>query len=352
MRWQERERKDRKARKALILATPARGKQPLRTAKKISRPFVFLMALASLVSAQTVEKNVDEVIKLNSQLVVVDVQALSHKTGRVINGLRKEEFTVFEDGVRQNIERFSQDRLPLSIVLLLDVSGSVYPIIEQVRQHGLSALEQLKPEDEVALMAFGQWATVLQDFTKERVAIINKIGFIETMGRWIREGTYIDEAMYQAALYSRKATNPDTRRCIIVVTDNLGNQPEGVAHSQREALEELRENGSVVSSLVVGDFAATVKEYQSRQLILDDLIGAYVNETGGVSLSATQSDASLKLAELIERLRTRYSLGYYSINQKQDKKFRKISVKLSPDITRREGKTDLINKKGYYAAKE
>ena len=321
-------------------------------AKKIFSSFALLIALATLVFAQSEQKNRDVVIKLKSELVVVDVQALSHKTGRVINGLKREDFTVSEDGVRQHIESFSQDQLPLSIILLLDVSGSVYPVLEQVRQQGLNALQQLKPEDEVAVMAFGSFTSVLQDFTRDRAATVRIIGFIETMGRWIREGTYLDEAIYQASLYSRKAANPDTRRCIIVITDNLSNQPEGVAHSQREAIEELRENGSVVSSLVVGDFAAAVKEYQSRRLILDDFIGAYVGETGGVSMQADQANASLKLAELIERLRTRYSLGYYSTNQKPDKKFRKISVKLSPDVTRREGKTDIRNKKGYYAAKE
>jgi VWFA-related protein len=310
------------------------------------------MALASFVGAQTEQKKLEDVIKLKSELVVVDVQALSHKTGRVINGLKKEDFTVTEDGVKQHIESFSQDKLPLSIVLLLDVSGSVSPVIEQVREQGLNTLQQLKPEDEVAVMAFGSFTTVLQNFTKDRAATISTISFIEMMGRWIKEGTYIDEAMYQASLYIHKAANPDTRRCIIVVTDNLSNQPQGVAHSQREALEELRENGSVVSSLMIGDFAALVKEHQSRQSILDDSIGAYVSETGGISLSANQMNASLKLAELIERLRTRYSLGYYSTNQKRDKRFRKISVKLSPDAARREGKIAIINKKGYYGAKE
>jgi VWFA-related protein len=308
--------------------------------------------LAVSVGAQTVQKNVDDVIKLKSDLVVVDVQALNHQTGRVVNGLKRENFTVYEDGVKQAIETFSQDKLPLSIILLLDVSGSVYPIIEQVRAQGLHALRQLKPEDEVAVMAFGLFTETLQDFTKDRLAIISRIGFISMMGSWIREGTYIDEAIYQASGYMSKASNPDSRRCIIVITDNLSNQPEGAGHTQTQAVNQLYENGSVVSSLVVGDFEAVVQEYKSRQLILDDFVGAYVNATGGIRLAADKTDATEKLTELIERLRTRYSLGYYSNNPRRDAKFRKIGVKLSAEATKREGRVDLINKKGYYAPKE
>jgi VWFA-related protein len=320
----------------------------VQSAKKIPWLCVLLMAMASFIPAQSEQKSSDEVIKLKSQLVVVDVQALSQKTGQVVNGLHKDDFILSEDGVKQHVESFSQDKLPLSIVLLLDVSGSVYPIIEQVRAQGMGALAQLKPEDEVAVMAFGQWTEVLQGFTRDRGSVISKLAFISSMGRWIREGTYIDEAMYQASRYIQKAANPDSRRCIIVITDNLSNQPQNSGHSQGDAMEELRENGSVVSSLVVGDFAATVKEYASREKILDDFIGAYVNETGGINLPANQSDAGLRLAELIERLRTRYSLAYYSTNEKSNQKLRKINVRLSPAAATRQGKIVLIHKKGYY----
>jgi VWFA-related protein len=308
------------------------------------------MVMASMGLAQSEKKNADEVIKLKSQLVVVDVQALNPKTGQVVHGLQKEDFVLSEDGVKQYIDSFSQDKLPLSIVLLVDVSGSVYPIIEQVRAQGMGALAQLKPEDEVAVMAFGQWTQVMQGFTRDRGAIISQLGFISSMGRWIREGTYIDEAMYQASRYIRKAANPDSRRCIIVITDNLSNQPEGHGHSQKEALEELRENGSVVSSLVVGDFAAMVKEYKSRDKILDDVVGTYVNDTGGINLPANQSDATVRLAELIDRLRTRYSLAYYSTNEKRDQKLRKINVKLSPAAAQHQSRIALIHKKSYYPA--
>src|SRR5215510_10839106 len=66
-----------------------------------------------------------ESIRLNTDLVVIDAQALDRKTGRIINGLKAADFELYEDGVRQEITHFSQDGLTLSVILLMDLSGSV-----------------------------------------------------------------------------------------------------------------------------------------------------------------------------------------------------------------------------------
>src|SRR5581483_12224451 len=102
--------------------------------------------------------------------------------------------------------------------------ASVQPIIERVSAEGMQALAQLRPDDAVAVMAFGKWATVTQPFTKDRSQIINRIGTIQTMSEWIRAATYIDEAVYQAARYMSEAASPDSRRVIITITDNQTNQ--------------------------------------------------------------------------------------------------------------------------------
>lgn len=318
--------------------------------KSVALLIVSLVAMGLPGGAPARQKSQDEeVIKLSADLVVVDAQVVSRKTGRPINGLVRKNFTLYEDGVRQQIETFSQDSLPLSIVLLLDVSGSVQPVIDEVRDSGLGALRQLKPGDEVALMAFGKWARLVQDFTTSRERIIEQVGVIETMGRWIREGTYIDEAIFKAAEHLRKASNPDSRRAIIVISDNLPSQPENVGHSRDEAMRELLENGSAVSALIIGDFEGAARAYRLKGYNLEDKIGPYVEETGGVITPASALDASRKLAEVIERLRTRYSLGYYSTNPRRDGKLRRISVKLSSDVEKREGKIGIVTRKGYYA---
>lgn len=290
----------------------------------------------------------DEPLKISTQLVVVDAQLLSKKTGAVVTGLEREHFSLYEDGVKQRITHFSQDKLPLSVVLLLDVSGSVKPVIDRVRDEGIAVLRQLKPDDEVSIVIFGMWATVLQDFTKDRQRIAKRIGDIESIGPWIQEGTHIPEAVYEASNHLAKSATPDNRRVIIIITDNISNQ-RATGHSVPEAMESLLKSGVTVFGLVVGDFAALANEYFRKGWILQDSIGNYVNDTGGVALRVDQDDAIVKLASVIERVRTRYSLGYTPKNEKRDGKFRTISLKVSPEIEKRAGGITIFARKGYYA---
>jgi hypothetical protein len=92
-----------------------------------------------------------------------------------------------------------------------------------------------------------------------------------------------------------------------------------------------------------------VNEYRKKNFFIKDSIGGYINETGGILSQVDKDDVTMKLARLIERLRSRYSLGYTPLNEKQDGKFRNIKVKLLPNAERREGEMTIIARKGYYA---
>src|SRR5215470_3734639 len=96
----------------------------------------------------------DRPVKLRTDLVVLDAQVVRGKTGDVVGGLTARDFILSEDGVDQQIAYFSQDALPLSVMILLDVSGSVWPTTLKLRNGALEVLELLKSEDEVALMVF------------------------------------------------------------------------------------------------------------------------------------------------------------------------------------------------------
>src|ERR1044071_4625307 len=75
----------------------------------------------------------EETLKLSADLVVVDCLPTQKKTGRIVGGLKRDDLTIYEDGVRQKIQYFSKDKLPVSIVLLVDRAGCVNPFNEQIR---------------------------------------------------------------------------------------------------------------------------------------------------------------------------------------------------------------------------
>ncbi|MDQ3817849.1 MAG: VWA domain-containing protein [Acidobacteriota bacterium] len=314
-------------------------RQKIRTLLILTIGLVCAVGFAPAVVAQ----QSDDVVKVNTDLVVLDAQVINKKTGQPAGKLKREDFELFEDGVKQEISYFGQDELPLSILLLLDVSGSVRPIIEQVGEGAQSALEQLKPQDEVAVMAFANRAVLIQSFTKDRRLVSDKIREASRMDS-IGRGTMLNDALYHAAKEMPSASNPASRRVVIVVTDNIAGR-EGKNATDR-TMTELLESGSVVYGLVVRAGVGTVINVMTLGRFSHSL-NPYSEETGGEMIGAGKSEVSLKLAEMISHLRTRYSLGYKPTNTNEDGTFRRLKLQLAASASQ-QGKLLVKTKKGYY----
>src|SRR5215475_1116429 len=204
-----------------------------------------LFSLLSLPAFAQTEGQQQETIKIKTDLVVLDTLVTDKKTREVIRNLTLQDFELFEDDAKQQIEHFSQDKLPLSVVLLLDISPSVHPVIEEVRKGALQTLEHLKPEDEVALMVFAGATELIQDFTKDRKLLADKVGLVLTHDG---AGTRIHEAVGKAARQFKSATIPISRRVVIVITDNQGSmkrKDDGV--SEAEVKDAVIESGATRS---------------------------------------------------------------------------------------------------------
>src|SRR5215471_9183466 len=178
--------------------------------------------LAGLASsyAQTSASN-DPVFRLDVHVVQVDAQVLNKKTRQVAPSLKQKDFLIFEDGVPQKISSFSQDKLPLSVVILFDLTDSVRPVLKSLAEGALEALQHLKPEDEVTVMVYAAATQVLQEATTDRalaVAAIKKASGMES-----EEAAFFNEGIYQATQELAKVQNPASRRVIIWLTDDVPN---------------------------------------------------------------------------------------------------------------------------------
>jgi VWFA-related protein len=302
-------------------------------------------------------------LKLETDLVSLDAQVISRKTGISIGDLRNEDFRLFEDGIKQEIAYFSKDKLPLSIVLLVDVSGSVRRFLTDLRKKGALSLQGLKPEDEVALMFFESAAYLSENFTTDHQLVEDLLlgkrtkDIIRPSMNWdSATGTHIGDSIYQAAEQFGKSANPIGRRVIIVITDNLAT---GTRFSEKEIAEQLYETGATVYGIKVERPSLAVKVDRYNPLIrlpklfkdLGGNVNTYADKTGGVVLDGRNHKAEEQLTKLIEMLRNRYSFGYTPSNPQMDGKFRKIKLKVSPEIEKREGGVVVLTKQGYYARK-
>jgi VWFA-related protein len=327
------------------------------TARKIFLSVGALLLFAAGAIGLVQEQNKSgELIKLETDLVLLEADVLSKKTGQAIGGLTKEDFTLYEDGVKQPITHFSQDKLPLSVLILLDVSGSIWPRMKKLREGALEALENLKPEDEVAVMVFAARPTLILHFTKNKLSAAAAIKMVSSQE--IGGETNPNEAVFQAAAYIRNATNPDNRRVIIAVSDDVSTH-KVPPHRKSKTIHELLESGGVVCGLFFDSTYKTRPEPKAdlystgvKQVLISgevEVVNSYVERTGGVAIEADQQNVKEGFIHLIERLRTRYSFGYVSSNEKRDGGFRKIKLKISPDVDKREKGAAIVTKRGYYA---
>ncbi|MBO0861163.1 MAG: VWA domain-containing protein [Chloracidobacterium sp.] len=292
-------------------------------------------------------------IKIRTELVVVDALVIDKKSRKPIDGIQPQDFTLFEDGVEQQIEYFSQDKLPLSIILLIDISPSVQPFIEKIREGALQALQRLKPEDEVALMIFSGWTELIQDFTRDRRLILDKL---EEAMKKKGGGTRLHDAVARAALRASGAANPDSRRVVIAITDNQGYMyRDGDPVSVEEAERTVIESGATVCGLVVRSAVTFLYDIilhmpSSQDQIKTTSLKPYVEQTGGEISGAGKDVAAARLSEMFDYLRSRYSIGYTPSNQKFNGDFRRIRLALRPEAKKRLGGEIVIRaREGYYS---
>ncbi|HLG14401.1 MAG TPA: VWA domain-containing protein [Blastocatellia bacterium] len=321
--------------------------------KRVANGTALLITLVSFGVHPQQQSQSEEPIRLSTELVVVDAQVLSKKSGLAVGGLGKGDFTVYEDGVKQVITHFSQDVLPLSVVILLDVTSSVAPVQRELREGAVEALRHLKPRDDVALMEFAAHARVVQSFTWDRQSIADGIQRANAQG--LGNGTFINEAIYQAADYLGRASSPSTRRVIIAVTDDVSTQRLPLVPSETTVLGELYKSGSTVAGLIFDTPEKSAQAISTGQLsrsVLDQplgLVAGYANQTGGVSLTFNRGDLREKFGQLLDRLRSRYTIGYIPSNARRDGRFRKVKITVSPEAEQRLGKIAVKTRKGYYA---
>lgn len=304
---------------------------------------IILVALALLSPRFAVaqEKDVDQIIKVNTDLVVFDAQVIDKKTKRVIGDLTKDNFELADNGTKQQISYFSRDELSLSIILLLDVSRSVRPIIHQIRDGALNALGRLKPEDQVAVMAFSEGSELAQDFTADRALVSKQIKAV-TATDVLGNGTFLGPALESAALHMHKAPTANSRRVIIVITDNIA---PSMGAKEKEIVTELLANGTVVYGLIVRGAIGKVFNVISFGQI--KAVNKYVNETGGEVIGADKNEVDLKLGAVIDRLRARYAIGFRPTNTNDDGKLRLVAITIA-DSKKRKDKPIVLAKRGYY----
>jgi VWFA-related protein len=296
-----------------------------------------------------------DILKVDVDLVTVDALVLQKQTARAVGDLTKDDFVLVEDGVKQQISHFSQDSLPLSVLLLVDRGGCLDPFGTEVRHAALDAITRLKPTDEVALMSYHNNVELLQEFTRNRRLIEDGLNNVPPHDE---EASHcLNKAFSAAAEHMQRAGNPIGRRVIIVITGvtRFFDCSDGPSH--KAAAQAVYESGAVVSAIL----PKTADQQMENGVMvwatrLGRLGGApyldiqtLANETGGEILQDKPENLNTTFNTLISHLRTRYNLAFVSTNKKRDGSTRKLKIEVAPTTQKAKGKLVVKARRSYVA---
>lgn len=323
---------------------------------------IFALLIISFAASITSFGQVDDPIKVDSAIVRVNVGVVDSR-GRPITTLNRNEFSVFEDGVKQEIARFEASSAPFSVVMLLDMSGSTKSFRQNIRLSAARFIDALDPQDRVAVVEFYSKINLLNDFTTNRATTIQSISVANGSG---------DTDLYKALLFSldKLSKEESRRKAIVVLTDGVDTgmrnedrkllgalSPEAVASAIKpEASEQLNRilsrsdlQGVTIYPLALptGDPAkladptpiqvALFKSARTRLRLIAERTGGTLNEIQRLDQMATL------YAAVAADLRTLYTIEYQPSNLKRDGKWRTIKVDVSnPEFVSR-------SRTGYFA---
>lgn len=257
-----------------------------------------------------------ELYRVNSNLVLIPL-TVTDPMGRLVTGLQKSNFYIYDNNRLQTITSFSTQDAPVSIGVILDMSGSMSDKILRARDAILEFMKTSNPQDEFFVIGFNNRPYLIEHFTSSAAKVEARLAVVHAAHR-----TALIDAIYYGLELMRKAKYP--RKALLVVSDGGDNDSR---YTLGELRDVLRETDVQIYSLGIFDQYVSTPEEQMGPELLNQIC----KETGGRLFPVDDvSEMSDIAAKISAELRNEYVLGYTPTDAKHDGKWRKVKVKLDP----------------------
>jgi Ca-activated chloride channel family protein len=345
---------------------------------KFNKAILFMLFLLFAVQVRAQDKeNQDEPIKLKSDLVMVTSSVIDRQ-GNVLKSLKAEDFTIFEDGIKQKIEHFASTEEPFTIMLLLDVSGSTRDDIALIKSAAKNFLAELREKDKVGVIVFSGEVEMIADLKDSRAKVAAAIERLtSTPGEdgyqfSPETGTSFYDALY-LAIDETRFKEIEGRKAIICVSDGVDSTSKMYYKEVATLIDkseasvyflELNTEDATLGKLLrdnqdpqhvnfsqsqikryFDEFDSdSIERYKPHKLLsaetkrkmnkgLYDIARREMREvaerTGGRQYPVRSlNDLSGVYKQVADDLRSQYSIGYYPANDAHDGRWRKIRVEL------------------------
>jgi len=292
---------------------------------------------------------------ISTSVDMVAMQVLvSDSNGNVITGLRPENFTIYEDGVKQEISHFSPVDANTTVVMLVEFSKRNEIFLDDVYNAMYAFVRTLRPGDWTAVVSYDMRTTILSDFTQNRNEVYSVLRQLNlSFPSWNESN--VSDAVIEMIDSTQEI---EGKTAILLISSGLDTFSR---HTYQQALNACKNASASIYAIGIGRF---IREYYdargqiSQSTNMDFLMGdnrlkSFADYTGGAAFFPRYSTELPAIFNNISKaLRSQYSLGYVSTNTKKDGKFRNVKVEVKTDIKDKKGKpikTKVVTRKGYTA---
>ena len=277
------------------------------------------------------------------QVLVTDLK------GNVITGLKPENFTIYEDNVKQDITHFAPVEANITVVMLVEYSTKVYYFLYQIWNALYSFAGGLRPGDWVAVIGYDMRPTILCDFTQDRMKLNEALSRFNTPA--------FSESNLADALIDTldRVEELEGKVAVLLVSTGLDTFSK---HTYDEALAKCKAANASIYAIGLGqrfrimNEARMAPEVNMDFLMADNRLKSFAEFTGGEAFFPRFDTEFPSIFNTISaELRNQYSVAYASSNSKHDGKYRKLKVDVSVDLNG-DGKPDkvkVLTRKGYQA---
>jgi VWFA-related protein len=290
---------------------------------------------------------------ISVEVDLVSLQALvTDNKGNVLTGLKPENFTIYEDNVKQEILHFSPVDANITVLMLVEFSRLIENILNDVYDTMYYFTQSLRKGDWVAVMGYDMHTTILCDFTQDRQKLNNTL-------RRFTWPSWSESNLSDALIESLDRTQElEGKVAVLLISSGLDTFSK---HTYDQALDACKKANASVYSVGIGQWAR--EYYGARGRIsqidnLDNLMGdnrlkSFAEVTGGAAyFPRFSSELPAIFDNISNALRSQYNIAYSSSNTVKDGKFRKIRVEVQTDLLDAKGKPlklKVTTRKGYLA---
>jgi VWFA-related protein len=300
-------------------------------------------------SDEPIEVDENDVVRIDTELVTVNMSVVDRSTNRGVVGLAAGDFKLYEDGVEQKISRFESSSAPFNLILLIDLSGSTREVVKLIRDAALRFVDAARPMDSIGIVTFAGSPAVISRPTTDRALLRARISSIDTV-------PFGDTKLYDATDFTMKEfmkeVNNQRRTAIVIMSDGLdGSLPsvkgDGSVLPYEELLRHIQEFDGVIYTLWLNTEYESLSDKDTQPEDFDrghDRMREIADAGGGLFYEVEKiEDLAGAYERVVADLGTVYSLSYRPTNKERDGRWRAIRINVARTGAVARGK------RGYYA---